>query len=347
MVRVDTLKLGLSTDSLLSHDEKLFIYKTETDRETGEVVEWAELKKEVRNETLGISRFIIKDDIIELEISAKALGKNYLDGINKDNIRQIFDYIRSKGIADFDFDKAVKSAKVFKIDIVVNLVLLRPHEEYMLALKPLALRGNYYLKFNPTGVEIFSTAENNNFRLNLYSKYPEMSSGKKSNLQLLKSFNSKKKRDKNRELKLALDKFKDILRFELSVRTFREMRTTFGLSEKEDVYLMPLLKSGKNILHEAFLKAFNTDFLKSEPFDKHSKSMTWHEKIIRWGYMKMLEDLGGNEKLANQLIDTEVLGKTSKYKKRAKQAIIDNSSKIVNSDLVLIKEILKALLDSE
>jgi len=332
MERFDTLKLGLSTKSLNSYNENLFTIRTDTDPETGEMEECLILKDEIRNKTLGITRFIINltNETVELEFSAKALKAKYLEGINKNTIPIVFDHLRTEGIADFNFDMVMDSAKVFKIDIVANLKLSKPLEEYLRVLKLLAHRGNYYLVFHKTGVEILSTAKTNDFRLKIYSKHPEMSDGLDSQghwsiKEIIKY--------------IPLSEFEDILRFELSLRTFSEIRSAFGLPDSTEIRLMPLLLSDMKVLHNAFLKSFNTDFLKSEPFDRHAKSMTHNQKISRWGYMNLVEDFGGNQKLSNQFIDEEIKGGNYAYKRKVRQAITDNSHRRINSGFSLVKEI--------
>jgi hypothetical protein len=146
---------------------------------------------------------------------------------------------------------------------------------------------------------------------------------------------------------MALEKFKNVLRFELSLRTFRDIRSTFGLPEGTEISLKKILESEKKVLHEAFSKLLDIDFFESEPFDKHSKSIPYHEKISRWGHMKMVENLGGNLKSTYKYIDSEVKGGKSKYKKKVRQAISDISNKMINSDRILIKEILKKLSDAD
>jgi len=194
MIRLDTLKIGISTDALRDFDSKAYHIYNKEDDERNVLATWRRLKtvSEIENgleRKLGITSISIDDSNVKIEISAKVLKENYIDLINKDNIEQVLDNINSTGLIDIDKGVAIDTAKVYKCDVTCNLPVTKSTDVYLRDISILGTKRKYEPKPYRTGIVLSHRGGTVNERLILYDKISDLEKKDKWNKELLKHIN--------------------------------------------------------------------------------------------------------------------------------------------------------------
>jgi hypothetical protein len=176
----------------------------------------------------GLKSLIIdwSKEMVKFQFSAKILGKNYFDLINKNNIEQVFDMINRLGIGiEFDTDKVLEYGEVVNCDFTANLKVKEPVKKYLFDLYMEAKK--YSKKFfirGYNGSVVFEEAKKTKpLRATFYYKYAEML--------------------KRKDHDLGIERFKDVLRLEINAKTKKNVRDLAGIETNK---LLDVLNSSAN-----------------------------------------------------------------------------------------------------
>jgi hypothetical protein len=187
----------------------------------------------------GLKSLIIDWDKerVKFQFSAKVLGKNYFDLISKDNIEQVFDTINNLDVGiEFDTDKVLEYGEVVNCDFTANLRVKEPVKRYIfdLFLEASRLTNGWFVKKYKSNSVVFEEAKKTKpLRAIFYYKYAEML--------------------KRKDHDLGIEKFKDILRFEINAKRKKNVRDLAGIETNK---ILDVLNSSANPFLMVFEKLF-------------------------------------------------------------------------------------------
>jgi hypothetical protein len=174
---------------------------------------------------------------VKFQFSAKVLGKDYFDLISKNNIEQVFDIINSLGVGiEFYVDEVLKHGEIVNCDFTANLRVKEPVKRYIfdLFLEASRLTSNWFVKKYKSNSVVFEEAKKTKpLRAIFYNKYEEML--------------------KRKEIDLGIEKFKNILRFEINAKRKKNVR---DLALTESNKILDILNSKANPYLKVFEKLF-------------------------------------------------------------------------------------------
>jgi hypothetical protein len=244
----------------------------------------------------------------KFQFSAKILAQNYFDLINKDNIERVFDTINSLNIGiEFYTDRVLEYGEVVSCDFTANLRVKEPPKKYIfdLFLEASRLTSKWFVKKYKSDSVVFEEAKKTKpLRTTLYNKYVEML--------------------KRKDTDLGIEKFKNILRFEINAKTKKNVRDLAGVETNK---LLDVLNSKANPYLKVFEKIFRGQVEMLFEEDRFFSIVESNKRMARkyFEYLGVIEKLGSLEVYKDYLIN--VLG----YSK-------SNSNKIIR-DLMKVSKI--------
>jgi hypothetical protein len=182
---------------------------------------------------------------IEMEFSAKILGKDYYDGINLDTIDKVCNVLSTASEVDISAASLLNNSVVRKFDNTFNMKFDEPIGEYIKALEYGAIGGS---KFNirEYGDEsvVFEKQTIQKQRLLFYNKSVELQ------LPDNKAFRKLIGED-------AILQFDGILRAELNVAQYRKLRDHYTTKKQGGVSLNEILICKENVIEKNFANFVN------------------------------------------------------------------------------------------
>jgi hypothetical protein len=173
----------------------------------------------------------------KFEFSAKILGKDYFDLISKDNIEWVFETINRLGIGiEFYVDRVLEYGEIVNCDFTANLKVREPVRKYIfdLFLEASRLTSGWFVKRYRSNSVVFEEAKKTKpLRATFYNKYAEML--------------------KRRDYDLGIEKFKNILRFEINAKRKKNVRDLAGIETNS---IKDVLNSSANPFLMVFEKLF-------------------------------------------------------------------------------------------
>ena len=173
----------------------------------------------------------------KFQFSAKILAQNYFDLISKDNIEQVFDIINSLGIGiEFYVDRVLEYGEVVNCDFTANLKVKQHVQNYIfdLFLEASRLTSNWFVKKYKKSSVVFEEAKKTKpLRAIFYNKYSEML--------------------KRKDTDLGIEKFRNVLRFEINAKRKKNVRDLAGVETNR---LLDILNSEANPFLTVFEKLF-------------------------------------------------------------------------------------------
>lgn len=332
MKGLDSNKLKISIDALRDYREEAFLKHPVYDHNDVKVGDKNILKSECS--VLGLKSIVInkKQNVIELETSAKILKDKYFDLININNIEQVVSNINDTGLIELDSNEFIDSATVFRTDVTNNLRVSKDIQTYLNDLSLFAANAKYKVEPYKTGIAIRAAAKTNNERLILYDKAQELTKGRE-----------------NKELMRYIkpEQFNGVLRVEGNYRKFTNIRKSFGLTNKEPIKLLTLLESKEKVNYKVFDKVFDTSIQQTK------ETLTLMElfnngKKLRQDRKDIADEIicqlcGYDMDKIRAYIETKVKGNKSAYFKHYRQVLSRVKNKRLNNDFSSIEEI-KTLL---
>jgi hypothetical protein len=326
MLTVDTVKLCVPLeagilDFNLNHDRFVKHSKTELGHEI--------ITYQVKCEgILGLNSVkIASNDTAEIQLSAKALSKDYLKLINKNTILQALERVNQLECFKIDPLQVLDSAILHRLDICLDI----PLDDYQVneALQALETIHNRAYTLSPypsQGIVIQKNAISNNCREIFYNKGEEVI------------------RDKELLLLCNPDDFQGLLRSELNLRKFTYLRKYLNIKHKGNIRLSEALLSNEKP-NARYFQEFENPI--PSLFAEVNQFKTYDEFARAKGEETILKELNYNEAQYFQLIRHFFKDKKSIYRvmKRIKplkeKLLINESPKAINI-LKHIREYLKA-----
>jgi hypothetical protein len=187
----------------------------------------------------GLKSLIIDWDRerVKFQFSAKVLGKDYFNLINKNNIEQVFEIINSLNIGiEFYVNKVLEYNDVVSCDFTKNLIVKEPVKRYIfdLFLEASRLTSGWFVKKYKSDSIVFEEAKKTKpLRMIIYNKYKEML--------------------KRKDTDLGIEKFRNVLRFEINAKRKKNVR---DLALTESNQILEILNSKANPYLKVFEKLF-------------------------------------------------------------------------------------------
>lgn len=291
---------------------------------------WYLTKDVFKDKTLGLNEIIIDptDNYVIVEISGKILLSDYFRLLSESTIIQALNNINKTGIVLLD-PKLLKVATVLSTDITRDLKVSRDLSDYVRDLSIYSALSNYRLKSYKSGIEVYSEARSNKERIILYSKFDELKSGKEVNKELQKY--------------LSVESFKDILRIEANLGTFKLIRKYFNILKPGPIPLQTILKSDANPL----LKYFNNMFpiIDAPDIPAIESRETFGKYVLERGLRSIIQycqcDLKNCRRFVGSFMTKK--GEPSYYMKDIKRVMAKIVSEKSSTALSTIEEIRKKL----
>jgi len=243
MIRIDSIKLQVSNDSIKDYKPDQFLRSLAFDSNNNEVSN----KLYLQNQYLGIKNIVInqRNESTELEISSKLLKENYKDLINKNNIELVVNRINDTGVIEFDRNEFIDSALIHHLDITNNLKPERSLEKICRDLHIYSVASKYKLDkaISNTGLVVNGRAKTNNERMIFYDKFEELNKPTKAN-RILRN-------------EIDINDFCGVLRVESNLKKFKNIRNAFNLKTLDRIYLKDILISDEKINYNMFNKMFD------------------------------------------------------------------------------------------
>jgi hypothetical protein len=225
----------------------------------------------------GLKSLIIDWDTgrAKFQFSAKILAENYFDLISKNNIEQVFDIINSLGVGiEFYVDEVLKHGEVVNCDFTKNLRVKEPVKRYIfdLYIEASKLSRNWFMKKYKSDSIVFEEAKKTKpLRMIIYNKYKEML--------------------RRKEIDLGIEKFRNVLRFEINAKRKKNVRDLAGVETNR---LLDILNSKANPFLTVFEKLFRGQvemlFEKDKFFSIMDKRMA-RKYFEYWGVIHKLGSL--------------------------------------------------------
>lgn len=224
MVKLDSVKLSIPRDLISGNSEKLIQKTTILPPQTEEDRERVLVSESIPKSLLpyGISSFQGNQSEWLVELSSKVLKENYLLGISKDTIENVFDSfdeLEKKGLIKKE-DKLMDHTSVYKCDITETISL--PHGTIKPTLDSFSFlysNNRFFCKdYGKESLVFQHTGSSVNERLILYDKVYDLGRFKKD--EILTDIRNK-----------LLDEQKDFLRVETNIRKFSDIRKYCNLKK--------------------------------------------------------------------------------------------------------------------
>jgi hypothetical protein len=292
MIGYDTMVNGIPGDMIVNIDKrKLEIKERQFKKHWPDTKpKLEELKPEYLRKIPGLEKLHYDEfeNKVIMRYSAKALKSRYLENINANNYYMLFDSLTENEILEVDKTKLLSHAEVYWADVVANLQFPKGVENHLSALKATTARNNLYVKERDNGIEIHSKTASDDFYLKFYIKIAEIIERRWANKEILKY--------------VPKSQFENIIRVELSLKSFEGLRKHLELPEKVPILLKDVIFSGANPLHKAFHKALNIDFANIPSIDPifTPSGSKMNGDVLK--YVGLLYSVAGNIKLCRKMI---------------------------------------------
>lgn len=244
--RVDSLKMAIPSELLTITKESAFKMSLDEDVITHRT--WKNTKQYP-----GLNQIAIgygSGGNTQLQVSAKLLGNDYAEGINKNNIENAFEIIKKWGHIDFDNAEVLNHATVRGVDVFKNINVNEEYGvgRYVDALKTRALppgRVEKTTKWGKQSVVWRRQVKSYKERMIAYDKVAELMKAKNKDLLML--------HDKAK----IMGDYENVLRFEMNTDArgaFRKIRERFNISDNN---LSSVLESETNVLWNIYQRMVN------------------------------------------------------------------------------------------
>jgi hypothetical protein len=186
----------------------------------------------------GLKALVIDWDTgrAKFQFSAKILGKDYFNLINKNNIEQVFEIINSLNIGiEFYTDRVLEYGEVVNCDFTANLRVKENVRKYIFDLYMEAKKYSkrFFIKIYQGSVVFEEAKKTKPLRFIAYDKYSEML--------------------RRKENDLGIEKFRNVLRFEINAKRKKNVRDLAGVETNR---LWDILNSQANPFLTVFEKLF-------------------------------------------------------------------------------------------
>jgi hypothetical protein len=345
MIHLDRLTIKTTKDAILDMDLKKFNFgaKSVMHEKTCERINKKWMIK--NNLGYGIKQIWIDDtdkysDTVRLDLTGKVVYNKYYEMVTVDTFEQAVDHINSYGIIKFDKDKLYNSSILQKTDVTNNLRLDNIPSYYMGMLKRMTINDNKYKWENYQSGDVTNGMVFKNKvitrtikeRLLCYDKYEQLCNKDKIGMRMMQ------------ENIIKLKDFKNVLRIESNLNSFRKMRQYLGIDETEKfIMLKDALESDalpNYRLIEKITRVDNQQYLDLFKY-KNIKSLNQFEKLV--GRQHIIKICDYDIEKVRELLKSYLASKNISRYIREYRALITNrktdaEKSIENRALTEIKE---------
>ena len=325
MIKIDSLKFEIQKNCINKLITKQFAKTLNQQPNQETITKCLNLPKAYKK--LGLKDITILDDKLVFEVSAKILKENYLNGINKNNIEQVFNEINKTKLIDINTSKALDTAITHKVDITNNIYLEKPLKNYIIAiseLQPIKQSFDFKIcgKRNYESVVINSNNQTRKFktRLTAYQKELEL-----------------RKKEDNKELLYLLEKHNKLANIHRNLRIEQNLKNKYQARKQlniKDNNLKSILLSSKNVNYN-FLKdkIFTTKQSIQEISKEHLRKYKDFSKIVFYGGMENIINICYSDIELIRIYLNEVIQGTNPHNKKMQvYRYIGKFKKILNED---------------
>jgi len=344
MIRVDSCKINISATALKEYRKECFIDILKADN--GNIFKaTGNLKKEFL--PFGVKSISVDRDVnggepknINMELSAKVMQENYYDMINKNNIDLLVEKLNVGLAIRFDKNKFIDESIVYRFDNTYNLKVKNDVSKYIGALFEYKSSSKYDLKkYDNSGITIIKDVRTAAYkeRMIFYNKFDEII------------------KDKQLHKYLNVNQFDNILRCEVNLRGYEQIRKAIGLKRDEerikgtrqDIKLIDCLNAAENPNYK-ILCNFTSD-IQNELFEEwRDKKVNMKEIISVEGMKRIIKQLNYEPKLIRQFIREHTpKGKPSYWNKKFQDKLISMLSEIIEvKNISIYIDEVKSLLEA-
>lgn len=353
MISLDSLNLKIPRES--GWDLKLeYLDRTEGTKAKKDGIFDIERTKEITYEIpkdslpKGLNKVVIEPSgSLRLEMSAKILQSNYLQGITENTIEQVWDSIQKIDcVRSFPKD-LIQYSTILKCDCSTVLYLDQ-------AISPIIDAFNYYPINSKYRVQEFHKGESLRYRhtgssvsesILFYDKRIEMNKKEKKNPSFLNSVLSK------------VDPNKNLLRVETNFTKYSDIRNVFNVSNNINytgVSLIGVLQSKKENplikIYNKIMTSNNEEIINDRLFDedyiKRLRGLTFEKICFKEGLNNIVEKNQRDIKRIREYFKHLDVSKSSisNHMEKIKSSILElNQSKELKSTFDIVKEIQELL----
>jgi len=330
MIRLDTLRLQVPTDTIKNIDFGKFTEDTKKDNETQEVIKRIEKIKD-KYKPIGLSEFTFNENYFTLTMSAKVLKKSYYELITKNTIEEVFNNVNQSKALELDINTAIDRAEVLRCDVTNNLKVSKSVDSYLKLLYNYKLNRNYLVsKYHQHGGSVIFKRDVKTYkeRMIFYNKEFEILRDK----QLIKFFTSKEFRQ-----------FENDLRCEQNITSFKNIREQFkiGTHNLKDV-LNSTAKPNLRVYDRITDKKLEALLL----FEEYDNKKIRFQDIVKMEGMKgIIKKFNYNEKLIREFIRHYYKGQPSHWNKKFSNMIrkLQSERETNKKEIASIQEIRRLL----
>ena len=246
----------------------------------------------------GLSSITIENDSVEINLSAKVLGKDYPQLVTLDNIDRVSD-----AISDFVEigPQGLLRASVLRADVTNDLHLSEGPGAYVKALGTLQGHRNYHVDLFPGSVVFRAKAKSNSERLVCYDKAQDML--KADNRAFLERVGSS-----------VYKRFEGVLRVEQNCRSYKAVRRVAGVAETTGTpTLHDVLTSKERPNVRLFDKVATRPDVQGLFDEVAGSGYKWGQYVKFKGYESIIRTCDFDERLIRDLIRQASKGNPSYY----------------------------------
>jgi hypothetical protein len=294
MQTLDTTKFIIPIDALNSIDHSKFLIKETSDHENNSKGIIRVLDSDYK--LPGIRNIsIINDSTIQIELSAKILADNYLQGININTIEQAFTRLNDAGI-DLNINDAIESGGIRCCDITSGVYMAK--DEFsslkiamMATMMHPKLRIESYTDTGNEGIEFKGIWRTKKERLIIYPKDDEMRPIASNKAFLSTCIDPQK----------VSDQFKDLKRVECNLKTFEALKGQLKMQGKDNLPILDVLTNKEKVSYNLIRKYIKVDFEALNKLDQY-KNMKMTDQLKMMGMISLVKEFDHDErKIINYL----------------------------------------------
>ena len=299
MITLDSISLLIPIDAIIA---KNFYGDVIEQERGGNIVESIEYKVVDGIEGLKYIEFNRLNGTMKIQLSAKLLERDYYRLISIETIELLFYKINYYGLVKLNTTKAIETALLLNCDFTKNLKVDKVSSYIFDIYRASERISDWFVKLykKNTSIEFEQKRKRNRIRAIIYDKHKEM----------MKEM--KRMQKKGIEYNLGVEKFRNVLRFEVNTKTLQNIRELAGLEDKEDTLLLKVLKSSQNPNLKVFEKIFhnrigdylNIDNIRKEDIRKffEMKGVVSELKSIQ-NYFNLLLEKGYSQASAYRIVN--------------------------------------------
>lgn len=295
-MNIDTIKLkGCTSEMITSINRNHPLYELDQGRvrnlSSGEKELIPGKDSIICGNLYGITGIQVGKDEFTMELSSKILEKYYPKHINENTIEQVIDTVNKKQSAIQINTSKIGLFSVLKAD-VINDIKVENYEfmRKVFRMIRVGIKGNYSIdEYSETSVAFKKLTQHNKCRQKFYDKQADI------------------QRSKIDMLKLPFEDFVNVMRVEIQLRSFDNMKSYAGINGAGNIHLMELLQKRSAHPNYKFLKEHQTTAkeLKCKEYMRNleeavKKADKWQEVREQAGDRYILEGCNWDENILKQ-----------------------------------------------